>query len=171
MHPYAFAVTMPHKMLCNLLAWLDAAEAHAESQGFDPEVYVGSRLRPDMFPLGRQIQAAADSAKFLAARLAGATPPVHEDTEQTLAELRDRVQAVLAYLDGFSEADFEGAADRRIELGFLPDGTWARGADYALDFAIPNLMFHVTTTYAILRYNGVALGKRDFIGSMTLQTD
>lgn len=169
MNPYVIAVVQPKKMLGNLLSWLDKATAYAEAKNFDPEVYVISRLRPDMFPLGRQIQAATDSAKFLAARLAGRDAPTHADDETTLAELRSRIEEVMAYLDTFTEADFVDAADRKVVVSFLPDGSWVRGEDYALEFAVPNFTFHVTTTYAILRHSGVDLGKRDFIGAMNIQ--
>jgi len=167
---YTIAVTQPRKMLANLLTWLDKAVAHADARGFSPEVYVESRLRPDMFPLRRQIQSACDTAKFLAARLSGVEAPRHPDDEATLAELQGRIQQTIDYLDGFQPEAFVDASDRRVEVPALPQGSWVRGEDYTIEFAVPNLVFHLTTTYAILRYNGVDLGKRDFIGAMSIRS-
>ena len=169
MNTYAHAVTQPAKMLGNLLARLDKAEAHAEAKGFDVAVLLEARLAPDMFPLRRQVQAAADGAKFLGARVAGVEPPKHPDTETTLAELRDRVQAVRTFLAELPTEAFEQAGERSLSLPFLPEGKTIRATDYANEFALPNFSFHVVTTYAILRNNGVELGKRDYITGLTLQ--
>lgn len=168
MNPYAVAVHQPRRMLANLLGWLDKAQASAETRKFDCEVLAECRLAPDMFPLRRQVQAACDAAKFGAARVAGKTPPAHPDTEKTVAELRARVKSVIDYLDTFTPADFEGAADRRFPLPFLPEGKGVAALDYLAEMAAPNFMFHVTMTYAILRHNGVDVGKRDYLGGLTL---
>jgi hypothetical protein len=164
---YEYAVVQPRKMLANLDKWLEPAAAFAQKKSFDPSTLLTARLAPDQFPLVRQIQSACDSAKLNAARLAGKEAPKHPDTEQTFDEIRKRIQAVLAYLDTLTPADFEGAATRRVELSFL-EGKYVLGADYLREMGTPNFYFHVTTTYAILRHNGVDLGKRDYLGGLTL---
>jgi hypothetical protein len=163
---YESAVLQTKKMLGNLEKWLDAGVAYAQKKSFDPGVLLVARLAPDQYALTRQVQAACDAAKFLAARLAGKDPPKHPDTEQTVDEVKKRIQAVVAYLDTFTPADFAGAETRHVELAFL-EGKYVLGSDYAREMALPNFYFHVTTAYAILRHNGVDLGKRDFIGGLT----
>lgn len=155
-------------MLRNLERWLDKAEAHATSKGFDVKVLLESRLAPDQFALTRQIQVACDSAKSGAASLAGKTPPKHPDDEQTLDELRARIKKVLDYLETFNEADFEGAETRAITLSFMP-GKVIEGRDYLHEMSLPNFYFHLATAYSILRHNGVDVGKNDFIGHLSLR--
>ena len=167
---YNACVPQMRKMLKNLASWIDKAVAHAEAKGFDPEVLLTARLAPDQYTFTRQVQAAADSVKSAAAHLSGRVPPTHPDTEKTIEELRARINTVLEYVDTVKEADFEGAADRWIKLSFLP-GLRVQGRDYLNELALPNFYFHVTTAYAILRHNGVDVGKRDFIGSMNLVPD
>jgi hypothetical protein len=154
------------KMLGQLDKWLEAASGFADTKKFDPTVYLSLRLAPDQFAFARQVQAACDTAKLAAARLAGKEAPSHPDTEQTLAELRARVGMVVTYLDGFSARDFEGAATRVITQPRW-EGKVMSGADYFLEHALPNFFFHVTHAYAILRHNGVPLGKRDYLGPLT----
>jgi hypothetical protein len=156
------------KMLGNLDKWLEAAAAHAQAKSFDPNVFVGLRLAPDQFAFARQVQTACDTAKLAAARLSGKDAPAHADTEQTLEELRARVKAVVAYLDGFSAKDFEAAATRSITQARW-EGKTMSGADYFLEHALPNFFFHVTHAYAILRHNGVNVGKRDYLGTLSLR--
>lgn len=156
------------KMLGNLDRWLEMAIEHAKSKPFDPNVLLGARLAPDQFPLYRQVQSACDAAKFAAARLAGKEAPRHEDDEQGFDELRARIREVIDYVSGFTAADFEGAQARVIELPFL-EGHTLLGRDYLLEMAQPNFYFHVATAYAILRHNGVPLGKRDYIGALSLR--
>jgi hypothetical protein len=156
------------KMLSNLDKWLEAAAAHAQAKSFDPNVFVGLRLAPDQFAFARQVQTACDTAKLAAARLSGKDAPAHADTEQTLEELRARVKAVVAYLDGFSAKDFEAAATRSITQARW-EGKTMSGADYFLEHALPNFFFHVTHAYAILRHNGVNVGKRDYLGTLSLR--
>lgn len=165
---YAETVTQMSKMLTNLDGWLDAGVEHAKSKGYEPSVLLVARLAPDQYHLIKQVQAACDSAKFAAARLTGKTPPAHPDTEQTLDEVRARINSVLDYLKTFNEADFEGAETRVIPLSFMP-GKGMKGTDYLREMALPNFYFHVSMAYAILRNNGVDLGKRHFIGSLVLQ--
>ncbi len=155
------------KMLKNLQGWLDKGVAHAKAKNFDPGVLLESRLAPDMLPLTRQVQAACDGAKFFAARLSGKEPPKHPDTEKTMDELRARISAVVEYCSSFKESDFTGAEERAVPLGFMP-GKGVRGKDFIVEMNIPNTYFHLVTAYAILRHNGVDIGKQDYIGSMTL---
>ncbi len=156
------------KMLKNLERWLDKGVAHAKAKGYDPAVLLQSRLAPDMFPLIHQIQSACDGPKLLAARLAGREPPKHPDTEETLEQIRARIKTVLQYLGTFSAKDFEGADKRMVPLGFMP-GKGMTASDFLLEMSLPNTYFHIVTAYAILRHNGVELGKTDYIGSLNLR--
>lgn len=157
------SVSQVSKMLRNMEGWFGKAEAHAKAKGYEVDVLAAARLAPDQYPLTQQVQAACDSAKFTAARLAGVTPPANPDTEKTIAELRERIRATLSFLETVTPEQFAGAADREVTLPFMP-GKAVKGAHYLVDMALPNFYFHVTTTYAILRHNGVELGKYDFIG-------
>jgi hypothetical protein len=161
------SVTQMSKMIRNLEGWLDKAEAHAKAKGFEVDVLAAARLAPDQYSLVRQVQAACDAAKFTAVRLAGVTAPSHPDTETTIAELRARIRSTLAFLETVTPEQFAGAAEREVTLPFMP-GKALKGGDYLVDMALPNFYFHVTTAYAILRHNGVDVGKRDFIGHMRL---
>jgi hypothetical protein len=154
------------KMLGQLDKWLDAAEAYAKSKSFDPDVFVGLRLAPDQFALARQVQSACDTAKFGASRLTGRDAPVFADTEKTVAELKVRVEAVIKYLDTFSAADFDSAATRVVTQPRW-EGKTMTGADYFLEHVVPNFFFHLTHVFAILRHNGVNIGKRDYLGPLT----
>jgi uncharacterized protein len=154
------------KILGNVDKWLEAAEAFAQAKSFDSKVLLGLRLAPDQFPLARQVQNACDTPKLAAARLTGREAPKHADTEQTLEELRARVRSTIDYLDGFSAADFEAAATRVVTQPRW-EGKVMSGADYFLEHALPNFFFHATHAYAILRHNGVSLGKRDFLGPLS----
>jgi uncharacterized protein len=156
------------KMLSNLDRWLEKAEAHAKAKSFDPNVLLAARLAPNQYPLVRQVQSACDSSKFAAARLAGKEAPKHPDTEQTIEELHKRIAACTTFLASLTAKDFEGAETRSVTLPFL-EGKTLSGANYLVEMAVPNFFFHVTHCYAILRHNGVDLGKMDFIGSLTLQ--
>jgi hypothetical protein len=156
------------KLLRNLDGWLEKAVAFAEAKKFDPNVLLQSRLAPDMFPLLRQIQAACDQAKYGAARTAGKEPPSHPDNEQTMAEARTRIATVVSYLDTFASKDFDGADARTIRLPRW-EGKSMKATDYFVEHALPNFFFHVTTAYAILRHNGVDVGKRDYLGALSLR--
>jgi uncharacterized protein len=156
------------KMLRNLDRWLDKAVEHATAKPFDPNVLVHARLAPDQFSLDRQVQSACDAAKFAAVYLTGKQAPPHPDTEKTVAELKARIAAVLDTLDGFQEADFADADERKVSPPWL-HGKWLRGDHYLLEVATANFYFHVTTAYSILRHNGVPLGKMDFIGPISVQ--
>ncbi len=156
------------KMLAQLDKWLEAADTFARAKSFEPNLFLGFRLAPDQFAFARQVQATCDVAKLAASRLTGKDAPTHPDSEQTIDELRARVRAVLAYLDGFSPRDFDGAAARVVTLPRW-EGKVMNGADYFLEHAVPNFFFHLTHAYAILRHNGVPVGKRDYLGTLTLR--
>ena len=160
----AFAIlTQYGRMLENLDAWLQKAVDHGKEKGFDPEVLVQSRLAPDQYALVQQIQSACDAAKYAAAYLSNQKAPSHPDTEKTLAECRARIAACASYLAGCKAADFTGAEERRVAPPWM-GGNSVRGETYLHRISVPNFYFHVTTAYAILRHNGVPLGKRDYIG-------
>src|SRR5262249_9539010 len=152
----------------NVDVWLDKAKQHASAKNYDPNVLLQFRLAPDMLPFAFQIQTACDNAKFAAARTAGKDPPSHPDTEKTIDELRARVSAVMRYLETFTAGDFEGVESRRISLPRW-EGKSMTAQDYFIEHAMPNFFFHVTMTYAILRHNGVDLGKRDYLGQLSLR--
>lgn len=154
------------KQLGLVSKWFDAAEAHAKERSFDPNVLVSARLAPNQFALARQVQIACDTAKLGASRLTGKEAPSQADTEQTLDELRARVQSVISYLDGFSAKDFEGAATRVVTQPRW-EGKVMTGADYFLEHVVPNFYFHLSHVYALLRHNGVNVGKRDYLGPLT----
>lgn len=154
------------KLLGQMDKWLEAAEAHAQAKKFDSKVYMTLRLAPDQFAFARQVQTACDTAKLVAARLTGKEAPAHPDAEQTIDELHARVRSVITYLDGFTAQDFQGAATRVITQPRW-EGKIMSGADYFMEHGVPNFFFHLTHSYAILRHNGVSLGKRDYLGPLS----
>ncbi len=156
------------KMLGNIERWLDKAAEHAKNKNFDVETLVHARLAPDMYSLDKQIQSACDTAKFSACYLTGKTPPVHPDTEKTIAELRARIASCRAFLETIQESDVAGWEERKVAPKWL-QGKWVRGDHFLFQMSIPNFYFHVTTAYDILRHNGVDVGKRDFIGSFPIR--
>lgn len=164
---YELTVIQFTKMLNNLSAILDKGAAQAEAKKFDVGVLLTSRLAPDQFNLIRQVQIATDTAKLGVARLTGKEKeaPVHPDTETSLPELQARIQSVIAYLATFKPEDFSGAKERHITQPRW-EGKYLTGLEFAIQHAIPNIYFHVTTAYAILRHNGVDVGKKDFLGAM-----
>ena len=161
-------ITQFAKMLNNLDRWLELGVAFAERKKFEPDVLVHSRLAPDQYALDRQVQSACDAAKYAAAYLSGQTAPSHPDTEKTVAELRARIRTCVQYLESVKPAAYAGAVERRVAPAWL-QGKWFRAADYLGQVAIPNFYFHVAMAYAILRHNGVELGKMDYIGSLPVQ--
>jgi hypothetical protein len=150
--------------LKSLSAILGKAQAHCEARKIDPLVLTSSRLYPDMFALARQVQIACDSAKGAVARLAGVEIPKHEDTEKTFEELQMRIIKTLDFIATVKPAQVDGSEEKEIVLKLQGKDVPFKGVPYLLGFAWPNFYFHVTTAYAILRHNGVELGKRDFIG-------
>ena len=164
---HAIVVTQFTKMLTNLLAILGEAEKFAGEKKFDAGILLQSRLSPDQFSLVQQIQTACDTAKLGAARLADREKdaPVHGDTEHTLGEIKTRIESVIAYLRGFTPDAFAKAAERRISQPRWAGKTLA-GQEFLIQHVMPNFYFHVVTAYAILRHNGVGIGKRNYLGDM-----
>ncbi len=164
---HAIVVTQFAKMLNNLGAILGEAEKFAAEKKFDAGILLQSRLSPDQFSLVQQIRTACDTAKLGAARLAGRDKdvPVHADTEQTMAEAKVRLESVVTYLKGFSPDAFAGAAERRITQPRW-NGKTLSGEEFLVQHVLPNFYFHVTTAYAILRHNGVGIGKKNYLGDM-----
>ncbi len=156
------------KLLKNLDGCLEKAVAHATAKRVDPDVLLGTRLALDMFPLVRQIQNACDQAKWAAARSAGKQAPAHPDDEKTVADCRKRIATVIEYLDGFRAADFDGVAERRVALPRW-EGKSMSATDYVIEHAMPNFFFHFTMAYALLRHNGVDIGKRDYLGPVNMK--
>jgi hypothetical protein len=152
-------------VLTNLSAILDKAQAHLEARKLDHAVLTDYRLFPDMFPMKRQVQIACDTAKGAVARLAGVDLPKHEDTEQTLADLKARIAKTIAFIKTIQPAQLDGTEDKEIVLNLGGQVARFKGMQYLLGFAHPNFYFHVVTAYNILRHNGVDVGKRDFIGT------
>jgi uncharacterized protein len=150
--------------LQGLTGVLDKAEAFCAAKKIDPTVLVNARLAPNMFPMGRQVQIACDFAKGAAARLAGIDVPAYEDSEKTLADLKARVAKTTAFLRTMNQAQIDGSEARDISLKIAGQPVAFKGQAYLIGFAIPNYYFHLTTAYAILRHNGVDLGKGDFLG-------
>ncbi|HWA78033.1 MAG TPA: DUF1993 domain-containing protein [Polyangiaceae bacterium] len=154
--------------LKNLDAILTKAERYADARGFDVNNLLSSRLAPDMLPFVAQVRIACDNAKFAAANLAKREAPKHEDNEKSFEELHARIAKVLAFLDGFSEADFaQTKPDTKIPLAY-PPGKFMHAIDYATGRQIPNFYFHVVTAYDILRQGGVELSKVDYLGAIPM---
>jgi hypothetical protein len=149
--------------LNNLETCLDKAERHAATKKFDVGVLMTSRLAPDMKDFIYQVQSACDYVKAAAAWLSGQMPPKHEDNEQTIDELRARIRKTVALAKSVKEAQYAGASERKVKLSWAP-GKVISGKDYLLQVTIPNAFFHIAMAYAILRHNGVDVGKMDFLG-------
>lgn len=161
---YGAASSVAIRGLSNLDAILDKAAAFAETKKIDPAVLLASRLAPDMFPLLRQVQIACDFAKGPMARLAGIENPKFEDVETDIPQLKARIARTLDFVRSVPESKFVGAEDRDISIKAGERMLEFKGLDYLLSMAQPNFYFHLSMTYAILRHNGVEVGKRDFIG-------
>jgi len=162
-----FEITVPQftKMLHNLSLILDKAEAYATANKIEMNVLLNDRLAPNMFNLIRQVQIACDTAKLCASRLSGKDAPVNDDSEKTLEEVKGRIQQTIGYLETFSAKDFEGAETKHISQPRW-EGKYLTGKEFVLEHATPNLYFHITTAYAILRHNGVDIGKKNYLGEM-----
>lgn len=149
------------------IAILGKAADHAVTRKFDPKVYMTARLRPDMMPFSRQVQNFCDNAKNASARLAGVQAPVMEDAETTIEELRTRIEKTLAYIKSLDKAAVEAGGEREI---VFPVGQNIKakmlGVDYLVHYSLPNFYFHYTTAYDLLRYSGVEIGKRDYLGAV-----
>lgn len=165
---YEWTIPQFIKMLNNLSRIMDKAAQYADSKKFDVEVLMHSRLAPDQFHFIRQVQIACDTAKFCVGRLCGKETPTFEDNEKTFTETKARIEKVLSYLKTYSAKDFTGCEERRIQNPRW-EGKTLSGTEYAIQHAIPNFYFHVTTAYSILRHNGVDVGKMDYIGQLPLK--
>ena len=164
---YDHSIPVFAKMLGNLSGLLDKAAKHCEAAKIDPNALLGFRLYPDMFPLTRQVQVAADQAKGCAARLAGVEVPKYEDNEKSFDDLKARIAKTIAFVNGIEPGQLADSAGRDVTLPLRGNPVTFKGEWYLKHFVMPNFYFHVTTAYDILRHNGVALGKGDFIGSMS----
>jgi len=163
---YQAAIPVMLRSLTNLRNILSKAEDYAAAKHIEPSVLLNARLYPDMLPLSRQVQIATDMAKGGAARLAAAAVPKYADDETTFAELVARIDKTMALLNSFSAAQIDGAEERDISVPMRDHSLTFKGLAYLLDFVLPNLYFHVTTAFAILRHNGVEIGKKDFLGNI-----
>lgn len=166
--PYMYQTSIPvfKQLLNSLSAILTKAEAYATEKKFEPAVLLNSRLYPDMFSLIRQVQVAADFAKSVSARLAGVEVPAYEDNEQTFADLQARISKTLAFIESLTPAQFEGSETREIVLRpGTPKEKKLIGHNYLINYGLPQFFFHATTAYAILRHNGLEVGKGDFMGT------
>ena len=161
---YFQAIAQCTQALKNVEVWLDKAQSHAAAKNFDMSVLLTGRLAPDMKPFTYQVQSACDYLKAAAAWLSGQKPPKHEDTEQTADELRTRIRKTVAFVESVGEAQYANAAQQRVSLSFAPAGKVLVGPDYLLQMTIPNVYFHVAMAFAVLRHNGVDVGKMDFLG-------
>jgi len=160
-------VTQCAQTLRNMEIWLDKAEDHAKNKGFDVNVLMSSRLAPDMGNFMYQVQSASDYAKAAAAFLTGQKPPKYPDNETTIEEARVRIQKTVDFVESNLEGEYEGAGERTFPFSWSP-GRLITGDDYLVQVAVPNLYFHACMAYAILRHNGVDVGKMDFAGPITL---
>ena len=154
------------KQVGQLDKWLGTPSDYAKSKNFDPNVLIHQRLAPDQFALARQVQICCDTVKLAASYLTGKPAESQADTEQSIEELQARVRSAIALLDSLAPGDYAGAATAVVSQPRWK-GEWMTGADYFVQHAVPNFFFHLTTAYAILRHNGVNVGKRDFLGAQT----
>lgn len=162
---YTYTVPVFVKMLGGLKQVLTKAEAHMKETGMSEEAFLSDALAPDMFNLTKQVQVTCDNAKGAAARLSGTEIPKYDDTEKTFAELQARIDKTLAFVQSVPESAFANAASVKVVLPYWPDKQMT-GFDYAREYALPNFFFHLVTAYGIVRKNGVAIGKADYITSL-----
>jgi len=162
---YAASVPMLKTLLNALSNVLDKGAAFAEAKKIDQTVLTGDRLAPDMFALARQVQVATDMAKGGIARLAGAEIPAYDDNETTFEQLKARIAKTVAFIESFTPAQIDGSEDRNVVLKMRAGDVSFTGQRYLIGFVIPNVTFHCTTAYNILRHNGVEIGKKDFLGA------
>jgi hypothetical protein len=163
---YQASVPVFTRMLTNLKTILEKGAAHAQAKKIDEAVLLNARLYPDMFTLTRQVQLASDFARGTGARLAGMEPPAYEDNEKSFAELVARIERTVEYLRTLTAAKVDGSEGREIVRPVRGEPKKFTGIKYLVQYALPNFFFHTTTAYAILRHNGVELGKLDFIGAL-----
>ena len=163
---YAASIPPMIRSLSNLRAILEKAVVYAEVKKIDPAVLVNARLFPDMYPLSRQVQIVTDVAKGAASRLAGVEPPKYDDNESTFPELLARIDKTIALLQSVTPEQIDGSETKTILLPRNDRTSTFSGLAYVTDFVLPNVYFHVTTTYAILRHNGLEIGKKDYLGDV-----
>jgi uncharacterized protein len=164
---YQNSVPTIKRALTNLIAVLEKGAAHAEAKKIDPSVFVNARLYPDMFPLVKQIQIAADVSRIGCARLAQVEPPKAEDNEKTFPEMIERLKSTIGYLDTLKPAQIDGAEERTVTWTAQEKTHSMPGMNYLHWRILPNVFFHCATAYNILRHNGVEVGKTDFLGKLT----
>ena len=152
-------------ILSNLSSILDKAQAYVEAKKIDPSVLPNYRIAPDMLPLSAQVQIACDSAKGLVTRLSGVAAPVFEDNEKTLVELKERIAKTITFIQSVPAESIDGTEEKEIVIKRGEKETHYKGMQFMLGHAVPNFYFHVSMTYAILRHNGVEIGKRDYLGN------
>ncbi|MEY3264085.1 MAG: hypothetical protein RL717_1562, partial [Pseudomonadota bacterium] len=163
---YQASVPRIINMLGNLSRIIEKAQAHADAKKIDPAAIIDFRLYPDMFSLCRQVQIATDTAKSVVARLAGADIPAYEDNERSFDDLKARIAKTIAFVETFTPAQIDGTEDKDIVTKRGDKETHYKGMQFLLNHAMPNVYFHVTTAYNILRHNGVEIGKRDYLGTV-----
>ena len=163
---YQASVPRIINMLGNLSRIIEKAQAHADAKKIDPAAIIDFRLYPDMFSLCRQVQIATDTAKSVVARLAGADIPAYEDNERSFDDLKARIAKTIAFVETFTPAQIDGTEDKNIVTKRGDKETHYKGIQFLLNHAMPNVYFHVTTAYNILRHNGVEIGKRDYLGTV-----
>ena len=163
---YQVSVPVFVKGLANLRAILEKGTAHAQARKIDETVLVNARLYPDMLPLSGQIQIASDMARGTIARLTGSEPPAWDDDEKTIADLIARIDKTIEYLKSFTSSQIDGTETQEIKRKIRGQERTFSGLNYLLQFAMPNFYFHTATTYAILRHNGVEIGKLDYLGNL-----
>lgn len=164
---HTMAVDQCAHLLGNVSKLLDKGLAHAQAKKFDPDVLVNARIAPDMFPLAKQVQIASDMVKHGVARLAGQEAPRFEDNEKTIEELQARIEKTIAYIRSVPAQALEGSEDRDIKIPLRDRAIEMKGLAYLRNWVLPNFYFHVTMVYALLRHNGVDIGKRDFLGELS----
>jgi hypothetical protein len=164
---YYEAIAQCTQGMRNLLVWLDKAEQHAAAKNFDVAVLLNSRLAPDMLDFVYQVQSASDYVKGAVAWLSGRRPPKYEDNAKTIDEVRERVRKTIAFSESVAPSEYADAATRRVSFSWAP-GKVMVGPDYLLQMTIPSVYFHLCTAYAILRHNGVDVGKMDYLGPLAL---
>lgn len=163
---YQASVPVFVRMLDNLSKILDLAVQYADEKKIDPAILINARLAPDMYPLSRQVQIATDMAKGCAARLAGLEVPVYEDNETTFPGLQARIAKTVSFVQSVSAAQIDGSEEKTVTLKLRNQEVSFKGQPYLLHFVLPNFYFHITTAYAILRHNGLSIGKKDFVGGL-----
>jgi uncharacterized protein len=161
---YLASIPVFVKMLGNLSAILDKGDVHIKAKNIDPSVLINYRLAPDMYPLGKQVQIATDRAESCATLLAGLEVPNHGHNEATFADLQVRIARTVAFIQSVGPEQINGSEERAISFKIRDKEFSFLGLPYLLNFVLPNFYFHITTTYVILRHNGVELGKMDYLG-------